>query len=170
MASAESRNFVEFSKPFIDNLKETFKMMVQTDVVVHTPKIKETPIAKGDITSLIGMNGTKQTETEERSFKGLLAMTFPEDVYIKLASRMLMEEYTEYNNEISDVGSEICNIVMGNSKNGLSQLGFKIGMASPSTIRGTNHQIKYPPKTVVIEITCSTDVGDFILELCYQEI
>lgn len=170
MAFQESKHFVEFAKPFIDNLKETFEMMVQTKVKVHTPQVKKTPIAKGDITSLIGMNGTKDLNGKEMSFKGLMALTFPEEVYVKLAGRMLMEEYTEYCDDISDAGSEICNIIMGNSKNGLSQLGFKIGMASPSTIRGTNHEIKYPPKTVVIEIMCTTEVGDFILELCYQEV
>ena len=170
MTSEQSKHFVEFSKPFIDNLKDMFKMMLQTDVKVHTPQIKKNSIAKGDITSLIGMNGTVEKNGESISFKGLMALTFSEEIYVKLAGRMLMEEYTEYCDDIADAGSEICNIIMGNSKSGLSQLGFKIGMASPSTIKGANHEVKYPPKAIVIEIMCSADVGDFVLELCYQEV
>lgn len=164
-------NFAQFSKPFIDALNETFRTMLQTEVKIHTPKLKTSSIANGDITSMIGMNGTltsvKTGQTEP--FAGLLALAFNEDVFIKLASRMLMEEYDQYCDEISDAGSEICNIIMGNAKNGLTPLGFKIEMASPSTVIGKNHQLKYPPKSKIIEITCSSEFGDFMLEICYQE-
>ena len=163
-------NFVEFSKPFIDALKETFEMMVQTEIKPHTPKIKTSPIAHGDITAIIGMNGSVEKDGETKDFKGLLALSWPEPIYVALAGRMLFEEYTEYNDEIADSGAEIANIVMGNAKGQLANIGYKIGMASPTTVRGKDHEIKYPPKTTVIEITIGTDIGDFSLELCYQEV
>lgn len=164
-------NFAQFSKPFIDALKDTFKTMLDMDLDAHTPRIKNNSIATGDITSMIGMNGQVKSKKsgENEPFAGLLALTFNEEIYIKLAGQMLSEEFTEYCDEISDAGSEICNIVMGNAKNGLSPYGFQIEMASPSTVRGKNHQLKYPPKSTVIEITCTTKFGDFTLEICYQE-
>lgn len=161
--------FVKFSKPFLDALKETFEMMVQTTINPHSPKIKDTQTATGDITAIIGMNGKLEKDGEVKDFKGLMALSWPEELYVKLAGRMLFEEYEEYCDDIADSGAEICNIVMGNAKNGLTPLGYKIEMATPSTIRGKNHEIKYPPKTTVIEITLSCDLGDFVLELCYQE-
>ena len=93
-------NFVEFSKPFIDALKETFEMMVQTEIKPHTPKIKTSPIAHGDITAIIGMNGSVEKDGETKDFKGLLALSWPEPIYVALAGRMLFEEYTEYNSRI----------------------------------------------------------------------
>lgn len=162
--------FVKFSKPFLDALKDTYEMMVQTEIKPHTPSIKNDSTASGDITSMIGMNGVLEIDGELKDFKGLMAISWPEDLYIKLASRMLFEEYTEYCDDISDTGSEICNIVMGNAKNGLTPLGYKIEMASPSTIRGKSHEIKYPTKTTVIAIKIGCDLGEFTLELCYQEI
>lgn len=164
-----TNHFLQFSKPFLDALKETFKLMVQTEIKPHSPKLKETAVARGDITAIIGMNGKILNDDGDKNFKGLLVISWPEDVYIKMASKMLYEEYTEYCEDISDSGAEIVNIVMGNAKAGLNQLGFKIDMASPSTIKGKNHEVKYPPKTTVIEITISSDLGDFTLELCYQE-
>lgn len=161
--------FVKFSKPFLDALTETFDMMVQTKITAHSPKIKTNTTASGDVTALIGMNGVIERDSETKSFKGILALSWPEDVYVKLAGRMLFEEYTEYCDDIADSGAEICNIVMGNAKNGLTPMGYKIEMATPSTVRGKNHEIKYPDKTTVIEIKISCDVGDFSLELCYQE-
>lgn len=166
----EDSSFVKFSKPFLDALTETFEMMVQTKIKAHTPKIKENSVANGDITALIGMNGTVEKDGKQKDFKGLLAFSWPEELYVKLAGRMLFEEYEEYCEEISDSGAEIANIVMGNAKGHLANDGYKIGMASPTTIKGKNHEIKYPPKTTVIEITISTDIGDFSMEICYQEI
>jgi chemotaxis protein CheX len=162
--------FVKFSKPFLDALKDTFEMMVQTKITPHTPSIKTNSVAAGDITAMIGMNGTLEKDGVIKDFKGLMAISWPEELYIKLASRMLFEEYTEYCDDISDTGSEICNIVMGNAKNGLSPLGYKIEMASPSTVRGKAHEINYPAKTTVIAMKIGCDIGDFTLELCYQEI
>ena len=166
---SDQQRFIQFSKPFIDALKETFSMMVQTDVTTHSPQIKSTPVAKGDISAVIGMNGTIESDGVEKDFKGLMVISWPEDLYVKLASRMLFEEYTEYCDEISDSGAEICNIVMGNAKGGLNPLGFKIDMATPTTVRGQQHEIKYPTKSTVIAITIGCDIGEFTLELCYQE-
>lgn len=166
-----SSNFTQFSKPFLDCLKDTFLKMVQTEIKTHSPSIKKNSIARGDISAMIGMSGTLTKDDQiERNFTGLLILSWPEDVYIKMASRMLMEDYAEFCDEISDTGAEIANIIMGNAKNGLTPHGFKLGMATPTTIRGQNHMIKYPSKTTVIEMTVSSDLGDFTMELCYQEI
>ena len=163
------QNFVKFSKPFLDALSETFEMMVQTKIKAHSPSIKTSNVASGDITALIGMNGKVERDGEMKDFKGLMAISWPEDMYVKLAGRMLFEEYAEYCEDIADSGAEICNIVMGNAKNGLTPLGYKIDMATPSTVRGKAHEIKYPSKTTVVEIILTCDLGDFALELCYQE-
>lgn len=163
-------NFVQFSKPFIDALKETFSLMAQTEITAHSPEIKTSAVAKGDISALIGMNGKIEKDDGEKDFKGLLVISWPEDVYIKFASRMLFEDYKEYCDEISDSGAEIVNIVMGNAKGQLNPQGYKIEMASPSTVKGKAHEIKYPPNTTVIAITLTSDIGDFTLELCYQEL
>lgn len=162
-------NFVKFSKPFVDALSETFDMMVQTKIKAHSPTIKKSAVAKGDITALIGMNGTIETDNKTKGFKGLMAISWPEKMYIALASRMLFEEYEEFCDDIADTGAEICNIVMGNAKNGLVPHGYKLDMATPSMVRGKNHEIKYPSKSTVVEIIISCDLGDFSLELCYQE-
>lgn len=163
-------NFVQFSKPFVDALKETFSLMAQTDLNAHSPEIKNSSIAKGDISALIGMNGKIEKDGEEKDFKGLLVISWPEEVYVKFASRMLYEDFDGYCEEISDSGAEIVNIVMGNAKGQLNPQGYKIEMASPSTVKGKDHEIKYPPNTTVIAITLSSDIGDFTLELCYQEL
>ncbi len=165
-----SRNhFALFSKPFILALRETFEVMVQTQVTPHSPKLKRVLSCHGDITAIIGMNGKVERDGTEKEIKGLLSLTWPEDVYIKHAGKMLFDEFDEYCDEIADTGAEIVNIVMGNAKNEIARMGYKIEMATPSTIRGKNHEIKYPQNSTVVEITMSTEEGDIQLEICYQE-
>lgn len=165
----KNEEFVNFSKPFFDSLRNVFKTMLQLDIKPHSPRFKEKRPASGDISSVIGMNGSF-TNDPTKLFQGLLVLSFSEDVYIKLASSMLMEEYTVYSDEIADVGAELANIILGNSKQPLFEMGYKLGMTTPTTIRGKNHEIKYPNNTTVIETTIDTAKGSFILEICFQSI
>lgn len=162
--------FVEFSKPFIDGIKETFKVMMDIDVQAHSPKIKTGNKASGDISGIIGMNGKLESDEGNKDFKGQMVLSWNEDVYVNMANKMLMEEYTEYNEEIQDAGAEVCNIVMGNAKKILNPMGYKIEMATPSTVKGKSHEIIYPPETTIVEIIISTEIGDFSMELCYLEL
>lgn len=160
-------SLVQFSKPFLDALTDTFSKMLETEIKVHTPILKTERVANGDISAMIGMNGKRDHNGEQHDFRGLLVLSWYEPIYVKLASRMLMEEYEEYCDEISDFGAEIANIVMGNAKSGLNPLGYQIEMATPSTVSGKDHCIKYVNNSTIIGMTVSCDVGDFTLELCY---
>lgn len=161
--------FLKFSKPFIDALKETFSLMIQTEIKAHSPKLKTDSLAYGDITAMIGMSGTVVKDSKESPFNGLLVLSWPENIYVKMASRMLMEEYQEFCDDIYDTGAEISNIVMGNAKKVLKEQGFNIGLATPTTVRGKGHMVKYPTNSTIIAVTISCDLGDFTMELCYQE-
>jgi chemotaxis protein CheX len=99
----------------------------------------------------------------------MLVISWPYETYFKVASAMLMEEYTEYSDEISDVGGEISNMIMGNAKRTLSEMGYTSNMAIPSIIEGQNHSLKYPTGTTVILIPINSAHGQFFMEVCYRE-
>jgi chemotaxis protein CheX len=161
--------YVKFSKPFIDGLRETFHVMMSSDIKAHSPKMKTNSKSRGEVTSLIGMNGTLEKDDKSLDFNGLIAFSFTKDVYLKMASAMLMQDFTDYCEDTEDVGAEIANIVMGNAKKVLANMGYKIGMSSPTTIKGLGYEIKYPGNTTVIETTITCSFGDFTFEICYQE-
>jgi len=161
--------YLAFSKPFIDALKETFKVMMSADIKAHSPRIKTDAKARGEITAMIGMNGTLNKNGTDQEFNGLVALSFEKDIYLKVSSAMLMQEFTDYCEDNEDVGAEIANIVMGNAKNALVSHGYKIGMSTPTRIKGQNLEIKYPSNTNVVEITITTPWGDFAFDVCYRE-
>jgi len=81
----------------------------------------------------------------------------------------MMQEFDDYCEDMEDTGSEIANIVMGNAKKVLANEGYKIGMSTPTRIKGIDHEIKYPANTIVIETTISSALGEFTFDICYRE-
>lgn len=162
--------FLKFAAPFIKSTKETFKIMMETEVSMHSPKVKTTNTASGDITAIIGVNGIIDTPRGPEDFRGLLALSFQEKVYLRMASRLLGEEYLTFSSDVADTGSEIANIILGSAKPGLNDIGIKLTMTSPSSVRGQNHELSFPRDGMVVETIVSSDLGDFTLSLCCQDI
>lgn len=163
------KRFIEFSKPFIDAAKNVFETMIYTKLEPQSPKIKEGSTSRGDVSSVLGLSGEYEKGDIKTPYKAMLVIAFPYETYIKAASAMLMEEYTEYNDEIADVGGEICNMIMGNAKRDLAAMGYTTSMAIPSMVEGKNHSIHYPQKTTVVQIPIESSHGPLFIELCYTE-
>ncbi len=162
--------YVKFSKPFIDSLKDTFKIMLSTELTAHSPRMKTHNKAHGEIIAMIGMSGTvEKKDGNIQDFNGLIALSFTKEVYLKIASAMLSQEFSEYHEDMEDTGPEIANIVMGNAKKILASNGYKIGMSTPTRVKGINHELKYPANTVVIETSMSCGLGEFVFDICYRE-
>jgi len=162
-------NFLEFSKPFISAAKNVFETMVFTKLDALKPQIKNDNTSQGDVSAVLGISGELDKDGEKKTYRGMLVISFPYDTYFKVASAMLMDTFTEYNEEIADVGGEICNMIMGNAKRDLNGMGYTSNMAIPSMIEGKAHSIKYPEGTTVILIPISSAHGPMFIELCYTE-
>ncbi len=160
-----ANSFLEFSKPFIDAAKNIFETMVFSKLEPGKPFLKADNLSKGEVSAVLGITGSHNN----MDFQGMLVISWPYQTYYKVASAMLMETFDSYTDEISDVGGEICNMVMGNAKRELAVLGYKTNMAIPSMIEGKNHTIKYPSGTTTIAIPIASAHGSFFIELCYKE-
>ena len=161
--------FIEFARPFIDAAKNVFETMVFTKLEPQKPTIKNDNLSRGDISAVLGLTGKIERNGKERDFKAMLVLSWPYQTYFKIASAMLMETFSEYCEEIADVGGEISNMIMGNAKRDLATLGFKSNMAIPSMIEGKDHTIKYPPGTTIIMIPINSAHGNMYMELCFRD-
>ncbi len=158
-------NFLAFSKPYIEGAKYVFETMIQTKLVPGKPKVKDASDGLSDLTSFINISGERNGEP----YQALLVLSWPYETYTKMASAMLHEEYAEYNEEIADVGAEICNMITGNAKRDLTGMGYTCIMAIPTMIEGKGHKLKYPEGTTIIYFPIESDHGSFVLEICYSE-
>jgi chemotaxis protein CheX len=166
---SKENNFIEFAKPFIEAAKNVFETMVFTKLDPQKPMIKKDNVSKGDVSAVLGLSGEMTKDDDTKPYKAMLVISWPYDTYFKVASAMLMDTYTEFNDEIADVGGEICNMIMGNAKRDLSGMGYTSNMAIPSMIEGSGHNIKYPNGTTVILIPIKSAHGEMFIEICYSE-
>jgi chemotaxis protein CheX len=81
---------------------------------------------------------------------------------------MLSDVYTELVPEIKDLGAEITNMVMGNAKSELTQMGYSTNNTIPKIIEGKN-TIVYPTEQNIVIIPFTCEHGTFYMELCYKE-
>jgi chemotaxis protein CheX len=169
--TTNSKEFTLFSKPIIESLKKTFDIMMKTGITPNSPQLNVSTKSHGDITSIISIDGEVTQNGAINKFRGHISVSFIEEVFIKVASKMLMTEYTEYCDDIADAGGEIVNIVIGNAKQELKDSGYNIDMATPLTlVKGEQHNINYDKETVIIETKIDSELGDFVFEICYQKV
>lgn len=166
---SNQQSFIDFSRPFIDAGKNVFETMVFTKLEAGKPEIKKDYRSRGDISAVLGLTGNLQKNGTSKEYKAMLVLSWPYTTYYKIASAMLMETFTEYSNEIADVGAEIANMIMGNAKRELATMGYSTNMAIPSIIEGAGHSIKYPPNTTIVMIPLNSAHGPFFIEICYTE-
>lgn len=167
---AGEMHFIEFSKPFIDAAKNIFETMVFSKLEAQKPIIKNDSISRGDISAVLGLSGEVDKNGAKCQYKAMLVISFPYETYFKVASAMLGETYTSYVPDIHDLGGEIVNMVVGNAKRELKNMGYTSNMAIPSMVEGKSHSIKYPAGTHVVLIPFNSSNGELFMELCYTEV
>ena len=164
-----NQRYLEFCKPFISGIKEIYSTMMDAEVTPDKPTIKTDGASFGDYSAIMGINGRFEVGKEKKGFKGTLVLSWPEETYLKSASAMLMEDFSEYSDDIADVGLEICNITMGNAKVTLGEQGFFVDMSIPTSIRGKGHEINAQSGVVTIATPLKCKYGLFSVELSYED-
>jgi chemotaxis protein CheX len=161
-------HFLEFSKPFIAATKNIFETMVSCKIEAQKPSIKNNQIGLGDVNATIALAGVTTKNGTEIPYEAMLVISFPFDTYFKVAGIMLSDVYTELVPEIKDLGAEITNMVMGNAKSELTQMGYSTNNTIPKIIEGKN-TIVYPTEQNIVIIPFTCEHGTFYMELCYKE-
>lgn len=149
---------VEFVNPFLAATLKVLEVQASTKALPGKPQLKEEgSSASGDISGVIGITSDK--------FNGSVVISFPEQTFLKIMSRMLGEEFTTLTKEIADGAGEFTNIIFGQAKITLNDKGYGIKMAIPSVITGKNHIIHGITKGPVVMIPFETDLGPFYIEI-----
>ena len=151
---------VEFINPFLEAVMNVLKTMAATDAKPGKPFVKEGERSKGDVSGVIGMVGDDAN--------GSFAISFTQECVLAIVGRMLMDEFTEVDDEIIDAVGEITNMVSGGAKRTLSEKGYRFNMATPTMVSGRGHEIKHIVRGPIIILPFSTDVGDFFVEVAFQ--
>lgn len=148
---------VKLINPFINATTNVLGTMAFVKCKAGIPYLKKDDIATGDVTGIIGLTGYTN---------GTIAVTFDEGSILKIVSNMFGEEILSLNHETSDAVGELVNMISGQARRELEELGRIFNAAIPTVVSGKGHSIKHYTNGPKIAIPFSTEGGNFTIEVC----
>ncbi len=150
---------VTLINPFINATINVLETMAFMEVNAGKPFLKTDLVAIGDITGLMGLTGVAN---------GTVAVTFESKCILAIVSNMFGEKMDEINSEIIDAVGELTNMISGQARRELEEVGRSFKAAIPSVVAGPKHSITHYTDGPRIAIPFSTSSGDFTIEVCFE--
>lgn len=150
---------VTLINPFINATINVLETMAFVTVTPGKPYAKRDNTAVGDVTGVLGLTGVAN---------GTIAVTFEENCILTVVSNMFGEEMVSLNDDIADAVGELTNMISGQARKELDDVGRVFKAAIPSVITGRNHTIRHYTNGPKIAIPFKTDGGNFTIEVCFE--
>jgi chemotaxis protein CheX len=149
----------EFINPFLEATLSVLKTMAFLEPTAGKPFIKKNVSASGDISGIVGITGMAE---------GSLCLTFSKGCILHICSKMFGEEQKEINDEVKDAVGELTNVISGDSRRRLQEIGYTFQGAIPSVVSGPGHEVRHMTKGPILSIPFSSPAGNFIVEVCLK--
>jgi chemotaxis protein CheX len=149
----------EFINPFLEATLSVIKTMAFLEPTAGKPFIKKNVAACGDVSGIVGITGEAE---------GSLCLTFSKGCILQICSKMFGEEQKEINEDVKDAVGELTNIISGDSRRRLQEIGYTFQGAVPTVVSGQGHEVKHITKGPILSIPFSTESGNFIVEVCFK--
>lgn len=150
---------VEIAKPFVQATIHVLSCMAGLTPTPGTPYVKKNSVAQGDVSAIVGITGDKA---------GSISVTFSKACAIALVRGMLGEDIQDILQDTKDAVGEITNMISGQARGGLSEMGMNFQGSTPSVIMGDNHTLSHITKGPVVAIPFQTEHGEFTLEFSFD--
>ena len=144
---------VEYINAFIASTKATFSEMLGCEITRSDLFTMETFEPRHEITGIIGLTGKAL---------GSVALSLSKPLALKATEAMLMESYTEINEDVVDAVGELANMVAGGAKAKLEQ--YQMSVTLPSIIVGKSTVLSFPHNVVPICIGFESSWGELTVQ------
>lgn len=145
--------------PFVKSIQNVFSTMLQLPVTVSDPAIKQGNSPSHDVSGIIGMSG---------GVKGSVVLSFKLDAAESIVALFCGERLESTHSDFADAIGELVNMVCGGAK-ALFSDAQRVSISCPSVIVGTDHGVCLPSDIPCVLIPCSTDCGEFVIEVAIRE-
>ena len=149
----------QYINPILDAMLNVLKTMAKLDPKPGKPELKKSNAANGDVSGIMTMVSDK--------VKGSLAITFTKPAILDIAKRMLGQEYTEIDEDVTDLAGELTNMVTGGAKATFEQQGHNFNMSIPTVVSGKIHTVEHRSDGPTIIVPFTSEAGKFYIEVCF---
>ena len=150
---------VEIAKPFVQATIYVLSSMAGLTPTPGTPYVKKNSVAQGDVSAIVGCTGDKA---------GSVSVTFTKTCAIALVRGMLGDDIQDILQDTKDAVGEITNMISGQARCGLAEMGMTFQGSTPSVILGDNHTLGHVTRGPVVAIPFQTEQGEFTLEFSFD--
>ncbi len=148
---------VELARPFVQATIHVLSTMSGLTPAPGTPYVKKNSVAQGDVSAIVGITGDKV---------GSISVTFTKGCAIALVKGMLGDDIQDILQDTKDAVGEITNMISGQARGTLAEMGLVFQGSTPSVILGDNHTLSHCAKGPVVAVPFDTEYGPFTLEFC----
>jgi chemotaxis protein CheX len=148
----------DFIDSFLQSTIHVLKIQAEIDAipgVFEVAKTKDDGIC--DISGFIGIICN--------NFNGSVIISFPENTFLNVMSKMLGEEMTSIEPGNMDGAAEITNMIFGQAKSLLNEKGFGLKMALPSVVLGNPDSFISLNTGPAILVPFKSTQGDFFVRI-----
>jgi len=145
---------VRYVNPFIGGIKNVFQTMLQTQILISKPRVKERDEHAADVSAIIGFSGEAA---------GSVALCFPMRTAVKTASKFSGTAVGQDNPDFADALGELANMVAGQAKSKLE--GLNISISLPRVVVGRELKLLDSRSTPVLVLACDSPLGRFRTEV-----
>lgn len=152
---------VKYVNPFIESVFELFSTMLDCEAKRGDVGVAREGGNDRDLVALVGLSGPAS---------GMLSMSFPVATALNIAGRMLGMETKVLDDSVSDVVSEVVNIVGGGAKAKMvNENQEPINLGLPTVVRGNSYAVDYPSGSIWLEVPFTSELGSFGLRVTFQK-
>ncbi|NDY42130.1 chemotaxis protein CheX [Dissulfurirhabdus thermomarina] len=134
--------------------------MAGVEPKVGRPYLKKDTVAFGDVSGIIGVTGAE---------KGSMSLSFSEPAILTIVSNLVGVPVTEINEEVKDAVGELTNMICGDARRRLQDLGVTLQAGTPTVVSGKGHSISHFHDGPFIGVTFEIDSGSFVVEVAFGE-
>jgi chemotaxis protein CheX len=134
---------VKFVNPFIAAVRMVFKTMLNIELVLGAPGLKELKTTSGDVTGIMSMMGDK---------KGTLALSFREKGALFVFNSLMGEEASSISPEVVDAIGELTNIVSGQVRKEFEKNGVNLRASIPLVVVGKGVKTNFITNQPIISL------------------
>jgi len=146
-----------FITPFVTSSQNVFSTMLQIQLNINEPRVKQSNEPRHDVSGIIGMSG---------DVVGSVVLSFPNETAESVVSLFCGEDVTSESPDFADAIGELVNMICGGAKAMFP--GKSVSISCPSVVMGHSHTIASQSDTPCVVIPCSTDCGDFVIEVAIR--
>lgn len=147
------------AKIFVAATTNVLSTMANINPVAGKPFVKANMVAMGDVTAIVGVAGTR---------KGSIAVTFTKASAIAVVRAMLGDDVQDVIQDTKDTVGEVTNMISGQARAKLAEMGVSMQGSTPSIIFGDNHCVTHVTSAPVVAIPFMTEAGPFTVEFCLE--